>query len=86
MRWEEVKKAYPSEWVLIEAIDAKTEGENRIVDEISIIDTFKNDSQKAMNKYVQLHKLHKEREYYVVHTDRPELDIEVLKWLGVRPG
>lgn len=86
MRWEEVKKAYPSEWVLIEAIEAKTEGDNRIVEEISIIDIFKNDSQKAMNKYVQLHKLHKEREYYVVHTDRPELDIKVLKWLGVRPG
>lgn len=86
MLWEEVKKAYPSEWVLIEAIDAKTEGDNRIVEEISIIDTFKNDSQKAMNRYVQLHKLHKEREYYVVHTDRPELDIKVLKWLGVRPG
>ena len=86
MIWNEVKKAYPSQWVLIEAIDATTEGENRIVKELSIIDTFEDDSKKAMDRYVELHKLHKEREYYVVHTQRSELDIKVLKWSGVRPG
>lgn len=85
MRWEEVKVAYPKQWVVIEAIDAKTEDNARIVEQISVVDTFHEDSEKAMRKYVELHKLHKDREYYVVHTDRPELDIKILKWTGVRP-
>lgn len=62
MKWDEVKKAYPSQWLLIEALDAKTVGEKRIVDEIAIVDTFSNDSQKAMDRYLQLHKQHKERD------------------------
>ena len=86
MLWTDVKNAYPSQWVVIEAIDAKTEGDRRVVGQVTVVDSFNNDSNNAMLKYVELHKIHKEREYYVVHTDRPELDITVLKWAGVRPG
>lgn len=85
MLWNEVKQAYPSQWVIIEAIDAKTVGEQRIVEQMSVVDTF-DDSQKALLKYVELHKTHKDREYYVAHTERPELGIEILRWSGVRPG
>jgi hypothetical protein len=86
MHWEDVKLAYPSQWVLIEAIDAKTEGDSRMIEEISVVDTFKEDSRKAMRRYVELHKQHKDREYYVVNTQRLNLDIKILRWVGVRPG
>lgn len=86
MQWVDVKKAFPSQWVLIEAIEAKTVDSNRIVKNIAIIDTFADDSLKALKKYKELHNQNREKEYYVVHTDRPELDITVLKWTGVRPG
>jgi len=86
MLWNEVKQAYPSQWLIIEAIDAKTISDKRIIEQVSVVDTFHDDSQKALLKYVELHKTHKDREFYVVHTERPELDIEILRWSGVRPG
>ena len=36
MIWEDVKKTYPSSWLVIEAIEAKTEGENRIVQQLAV--------------------------------------------------
>ncbi|MFZ5967411.1 MAG: hypothetical protein ACOYVK_09595 [Bacillota bacterium] len=84
MRWEDVKKTYPSQWVIIEAIEAKTEGNKRIVDQITVVDVFNDDNNGALSKYVELHKIHPERELYVVHTSRPELDIKERRCAGVR--
>ncbi len=84
MRWDEVKQAYPSQWVMIEAINAKSEGNKRIVEQVTVVNTFKNNSKDAIREYVQLHKAHPERELYVVHTSRLELDIEEQRWVGVR--
>jgi hypothetical protein len=89
MLWEDVKKTYPSSWLVIEAIEAKTEGENRIIDQLAVIDSFEEETSKsALLKYLQLHKAHPEREFYVVHSSRPKLDIKEQKWvgLGVRSG
>lgn len=84
MRRDEVKQAYPSQWVMIEAINAKSEGNKRIVEQVTVVNTFKNNSKDAIREYVQLHKAHPERELYVVHTSRLELDIEEQRWVGVR--
>lgn len=84
MRWEEVRENYPSQWLIIEAIDARTEDKKRIIEEITVVDTF-TDNNEALRKYIQLHKSHPNREMYVVHTSRPELDIEEIVWIGVRP-
>ena len=84
MRWEDVKKTYPDQWVIIEAIDAKTEDSKRIVEQITIVDIFNDDNTGALRKYVELHKIHPERELYVVHTSRPELNIKERRWTGVR--
>lgn len=84
MIWEEVRKTYPEQWVLIEAINAKTEGSKRIVEEMDVIGSFANDGDRAFEKYIELHKIHKDREYYIYHTINGVLDIGVKKWLGVR--
>lgn len=84
MRWDEVKQAYPSQWVMIEAINAKSEGNKRIVEQVTVVNTFKNNSKDAIREYVQLHKAHPERELYIVHTSRLELDIEEQRLVGVR--
>jgi hypothetical protein len=84
MKWEEVKKVYPSAWLLIEAIEAHTEGENRIIDRISVIDSFQDKSSKsAFLKYLELHKDFPDRELYVVHSERESLDIKEQKWAGL---
>jgi hypothetical protein len=84
MVWEEVKKAYPDQWLIIEALEAHTEEDHRIIDNIAIIDSFREDNNKALLQYVQLHRKYREREFFVVHTSRPELDIIEQRWIGVR--
>lgn len=89
MKWDEVKFIYKSSWLLIEAIEAHTDGENRVIDKISVIETFKEQTSKnALLKYLELHKSLPEREFYVVHSDRMLLDIKEQNWagLGVRAG
>ncbi len=86
MVWEDVKKLFPSQWLLIEAVDAYTDGPNRIIQQVAVIESFNEDSKKALRKYLDLHKVHKDREYYVVHTSKDQLNFEELKWVGVRPG
>ena len=84
MLWEEVKKIYPNQWLIIEAIEAHTEGNKRIVEQITVLANFQDDNNKALLQYLQLHRKHRERELYVVHTSRPELDIIEQRWIGVR--
>ncbi|MDO7785674.1 hypothetical protein [Desulforamulus aquiferis] len=84
MTWEEVKKTYPNQWLLIEAIEAHTEENKRIVNQIAVINNFCDDNNKALQQYLQLHRKYRERELYVVHTSRPELDIIEQRWSGVR--
>lgn len=84
MIWEEVKKTYPSSWLVIEAIEAKTEGESRIVQQLAVLDSFEEETSKnALLKYLQLHRTYPERELYVVHSTRPLLDIKEQPHLGL---
>ncbi len=84
MIWEEVRHRYPSEWVLIEAIDAFSSKGKRIINQVTVVDTFGNDGDEALRHYAQLHKMYPERELYIVHTKRPLLDIKERFWTGVR--
>lgn len=86
MIWEEVKKTYPNQWVIIEAIEARTEGNKRIMKQMTVVNTFKDDNNKAYLQYLQLHRKHRERELYVVHTSRPKLDVIEQNWIGIRAG
>lgn len=84
MRWDDLKKTSPQQWVIIEAVKAYTEGDNRIIENIQLVEIFGEDNNGALRRYVQLHKAHPEKEYYVVHTSRPELNVKERKWTGVR--
>lgn len=79
-----MKKNYPSQWVLIEAIDAHTENDKRIVAHMDVIDSFNEDGNGAFQKYSELHKISKDREYYIYHTSHDTLDIRVKNGWGVR--
>jgi hypothetical protein len=84
MQWAEVQNHYPSQWVLVEAIGAFTLGNKRVVDQLSVVDSFEDDSKEALRTYLKLHRDNKQRELYVVHTSRDLLDIEVTAWTGMR--
>ncbi len=34
MRWDDLKKTTPKQWVIIEAVESHTEGENRVIENI----------------------------------------------------
>ncbi|MEO0562006.1 MAG: hypothetical protein AAF125_07830 [Chloroflexota bacterium] len=84
MTWDEIRTAYPNRWVVIEATEAHTDGARRVLDQIALIAAFGDDYMIAWKRYKALHHASPEREYYVAHTDREQLDIGVLDMFGRR--
>ncbi len=85
MEWKDIRQHCPEQWVLVEAVEAHTEGNMRIVDSLALINTFA-DSVTALQAYKQLHRASPLRELYVAHTSRMELEITERVWLGILPG
>ncbi len=83
MNWEEIRSHYPHQWLLVEAIRAYSEAGKRILEQISVVNTFP-DSVTAMKGYAELHREAPERELFVFHTDRETLDITERRCLGIR--
>jgi len=83
MKWQEIRQRYPQAWLLLEAIEAHTEGDKRILESLSVIGSF-GDSQEAMKAYAKLHQDEPQRELFVFHTDREQLDVTIRRWLGIR--
>jgi hypothetical protein len=78
MNWQEIREHYPHRWLVAEALDAYTEGAQRIANKLEVVAEFGDDSKAAWKHYLELHHLDKRREYYVLHTDREELNIGVI--------
>jgi hypothetical protein len=83
MKWQDVRERYPDTWILFEAMDAYSTDGQRVVNNLSIIDTF-TDGQEALQKYALIHKKEPIRELYVYHTKNHNLDIKERMWMGVR--
>ena len=83
MIWSEVRKAYPDQWLVIEALAAHTEGRQRLLDRIAVVETC-TDGAAAMGSYERLHQEHPLHEFYFVHTGRDSLDIRERWWSGIR--
>lgn len=85
MEWQDIRRQYPSQWLLVEAVQAHTEEDRRIVSDLAVLRTCQ-DAANAMDGYLELHRKQPERELYVLHTDREDLEIQERRWLGVRAG
>lgn len=83
MKWKDIRRNYPQQWLLVEAIAAHSQADQRILEELAVIDAFA-DSVTAMQRYTDLHRDAPQRELYVFHTDRETLEITERRWLGVR--
>ena len=82
MRWPEVREAYPDQWLVIEALEAHSEKNRRILNRIAVVEVCP-DSVTAMQTYRQLHQQHPLREFYFVHTSRDSLEIQERRWAGI---
>ncbi len=86
MLWSEVRKTYPEQWVVVEALEAHTDIESRRqLDRLAVVDTCP-DGTAAMQTYRGLHRQYPHREFYFLHTSRAEPDIIERQWLGIRRG
>jgi hypothetical protein len=84
MIWSDIREAYPHQWLIIEAIEAYTTPDNRrMLDRLAVIETCA-DSSMAIQRYRELHRQYPFREFYFVHTDRQELEIQEQQWLGIK--
>lgn len=84
MIWADIRKTYPGQWLIVEALEAHTTPENRrVLDRLAVIDTC-TDGNAAMQRYRDLHRQYQLREFYFVHTERENLEIYERYWSGVR--
>lgn len=85
MTWQQLRHAWPDQWLLIEALRAHSAGGRRVLDELAALAAFP-DSTSALAACARLHRGSPDKELYVFHTSRPSLDIEERPWLGIRAG
>lgn len=84
MVWSEIRKVYPNQWLVIEALEAHTTPKKqRELDRIAVIEQCA-DGSNALEVCHQLHKQHPLREFYFVHITREKLDIRERRWAGIR--
>jgi hypothetical protein len=83
MEWQVIREHYLQQWLLLEAIKAHSQANKRVLEQLAVIGAFP-DSVSAMQGYAQLHREAPERELYVFHTSRAELDVTERQWLGIR--
>ena len=83
MTWPEARRRFPHQWVVIEALDARSELGRRLLEELAVVDRSP-DGESAMRTYLKLHRQAPERELYVLHTDREHLEIAEQNRLGIR--
>lgn len=83
MKWPEVRNRFPHQWLVVEALDARSELGKRLLEELAVVDQSPN-GESAMRTYLKLHRHDPDRELYVLHTDRENLEIAEQNWLGIR--
>ena len=83
MKWEEVRQKYPDQWLVIEALEAYSEKNLRMLTNVAVV-AICVDGGQALQKYQEMHHQHPDREYYYIHTSRLDLHIEERHWAGIR--
>jgi hypothetical protein len=83
MQWQEIRDRYPQQWLVVEALEAHSEGGRRVLEELAVLETCP-DSASAMKRYQKFHRDQPARELYVLHTDRKNPDVTERRWLGIR--
>ena len=57
MRWAEIRQQYPNQWLVIDALEAHTEGDRRKLDQMTVVEVVP-DGAAAYQRYRELHQIH----------------------------
>ena len=75
MQWQKIRNAYPDQWLVIEALEAKTTSDRRrLLKRIAVVERCEA-GDAAFQRCRRLYELHPDREFYFVHTSRESLTI-----------
>lgn len=74
MDWTEVRTVFSNQIVLIEALKIEVIGTIRKILNMSVVSTHE-DSSLAWKAYKSLHAQYPQREFYIFHTDRENIDV-----------
>jgi len=77
MNWQKIRELHPGNWVVVLALDGRTEKGQRIIDQFALMDVCGENWEAAWERYKELHAADIWKEYYVLHTGREELNIRV---------
>ena len=83
MKWIEVRQHFPNRCVLVESLKSETKGNERVIDEMSVIADFSNGNE-AWKIYKKLHAENPMRELYIFHTNNEEIKVIEQPYIGVR--
>lgn len=78
MKWEEVRKTYPDKFVKMQVLQGRIENDIRYIDEVSVIDVFKNNREAT----IELARV--KNDIIVFHTSNEKLEIPIKKIFGFR--
>jgi predicted phosphatase len=78
MKWEEVRRLYPSQYVLLEELEMHIEGDKKYIDEVAIIKAIQ-DPKEATRELVTA-----KPNTIVYHTDKENIVVQILKRPGFR--
>ncbi len=73
MKWEEVKKLYPNQYVLLEELEATVQGNKKIVKDVAIIRPIQ-DPKEATRELVR-----SKGKRFVYHTLEEDIIIEIVQ-------
>jgi hypothetical protein len=79
MKWQQIRETFPGCWVVVEAVEATTSASGqRQINDLLLVEAYSGDWEAAWEGYKQAKRSSRQGEYYVVHTDRVDLDISVM--------
>lgn len=83
MTWTDIRRQFPHQWLLVEALQARSIRGKRQLDELAVVDACQ-DGETALRTYLKIHRDAPGRELYVLHSDREQPDIAERFWQGLR--
>lgn len=83
MTWDEIRKTFAGQWIVVEAKTARSVGGHRIVGDIAVLAAFQ-DPAEAQRRQLTLHRAEPAREILLTFAGWETLDIEETRWAGIR--
>lgn len=85
MKWQEVRKQYPGQFVLVETLKAYSRDNKRCIEDMRVVGCY-DDTKTAWDEYKK-HRLGSPAgEFYILLTSKEKIEVLEHSFIGVRGG